>query len=144
MLSVFTKKNYIIYIWDNFNYASLAVSFSCILNKITSEDWEVEVQKYFFRKSFANFTGKEPVFDSLFNKVAGPQAGNFIKKKLQCRCFPVKFEKFSKAPFFTEHLRWLLFKISNSNNLTICLKIFHHYSLRTTNICSPATLTMTI
>ena len=35
------------------------------------------------------------------------QTCNFIKKRLQQRSFPVKFVKFSRTPFFTEHLRWL-------------------------------------
>ena len=33
---------------------------------------------------------------------------NFIKKRLQLRCFLVKFAKILKTPFFIEHLRWLL------------------------------------
>ena len=32
----------------------------------------------------------------------------FIKKRLQHRCFPVKFAKSLTTPFFTENLRWLL------------------------------------
>ena len=32
------------------------------------------------------------------------QASNFIKKRLQHRCFPMKFTKSLKTPFFTEHL----------------------------------------
>ena len=31
-----------------------------------------------------------------------------LKKRLWQRCFPVNFVKFPRAPFFTEHLRWLL------------------------------------
>ena len=49
-----------------------------------------------------------PVLESVFNKVAGLRACNFITKKLQQRCFPVKFAKFVRTPFLTEHLRWLL------------------------------------
>ena len=30
------------------------------------------------------------------------------KKRLWHRCFPVNFAKFLRAPFLTEHLRWLL------------------------------------
>ena len=45
-------------------------------------------------KNFANFTGKH--LESLFNKVAGLRACNFIKKRLQHRCFPVKLAKFYK------------------------------------------------
>ena len=47
----------------------------------------------------ANFTGKTLVLESLFTKVASPQACNFIKKKMQHRCFTVKFAKFLRAPF---------------------------------------------
>ena len=93
-----------------------------------------QVHKYLFRTSFRNFTGKTPVLESLFKKVAGPQACNFIEKRFQHSCFPVKFAKFFRAHFFTEGLWWLLFKISNSNNPTICSKIFHQYPLRTKNI----------
>ena len=74
-------------------------TFSCIVSKITSEDTEEGIYKCFSRKSFANFTGKTPMLESLFTKVAGPQAGNFIKKKIQHRCFTVKFTKFLRAPF---------------------------------------------
>ena len=52
-------------------------------------------------KRFANFTGKH-LCRSLFNKVAGLQACNFIKNKLQRRCFPMRSGKFQKKE---EHLR---------------------------------------
>ena len=47
-------------------------------------------------KNFANFTGKHVC----------------IKKRLQHRCFPVKFAKFLRPSFFTEHLRCLLLKLN--------------------------------
>ena len=59
-------------------------------------------------RKFRNSHKKTSVLQSLFNKVEGLKACNFIKKKLQRRCFPVKFAKFLCAPFFREHLRWLL------------------------------------
>ena len=60
-------------------------------------------------KNFAIFTGKTTVAESFFNKVADLQAYNFFEKRLQHRCFPVKFVKlFLRTPFFTEHLWWLL------------------------------------
>ena len=34
-----------------------------------------------------------------------------LKKGLQHRCFPVKFAKFLRKAFFTEHLRWLLLNL---------------------------------
>ena len=45
-----------------------------------------------------------PVLESLLNKVSGPQACNFIKKRLQHRCFSVGFAKFLGTPIFIEHL----------------------------------------
>ena len=78
--------------------------------KQLEEDTEAEVHKYFFRKSFGNFTGKTPVLESLFKKVAGPQACNVIEKRVQHKGFPVKFAKFLRAPFFTEGLWWLLLR----------------------------------
>ena len=47
----------------------------------------------------------------VFLKISGLQGCSFIKKRLQQRCFPVKFEKFLRKHFFTEHLRWLLLNI---------------------------------
>ena len=67
-------------------------------------------------KYFANFNGKYTCVGVSFSE-SFPQACNFIKMRLQRRYFPVKFAKFSRAGSFTKHLRWLLFKISYSNNL---------------------------
>ena len=39
------------------------------------------------------------MLESLLNKVAGLSACNFIKKRLQHRCFPVTFAKYSRTPF---------------------------------------------
>ena len=36
----------------------------------------------------------------------------FIKKRFQYKCFPVKFAKFLRTSFFTEHLQWLLLKLN--------------------------------
>ena len=36
------------------------------------------------------------MLESLFNKFAGLQAGNYITKRLQHRCFPVNIAKFLK------------------------------------------------
>ena len=51
------------------------------------------------------------MLESLFDKVAGIQAfrpSTLLKKRLQHRCFPVKFAKFLRTTSFTEHLLWLL------------------------------------
>ena len=34
------------------------------------------------------------MLESFFSKVAGPQTCNFIEKRLQYRCFPLKLAKF--------------------------------------------------
>ena len=55
----------------------------------------------FYKKScfvrFGKFHRKTTVIESLFNKVADLQACNFTKKRLQHRCFPVKFVKFFRT-----------------------------------------------
>ena len=43
---------------------------------------------------------KAPVLESLFNKVAGLKACNFIKKRLQYSCFPVNIAKMLRKAFF--------------------------------------------
>ena len=43
-----------------------------------------------FRKSYR----KTPVLESLFTDVAGPKDCNFIKTRLQHRCFPAKCARF--------------------------------------------------
>ena len=48
-----------------------------------------------------NFAGKY-VLESPFNKVAGLQ---LHLRRLQHMCIAVKFAKFSRKPFCTEHLR---------------------------------------
>ena len=63
--------------------------------------------------------------ESLFNKVAGLQATNFIKKRLQHKCFPVNTAKFLRTPslkegendkFLRADLISLNTKCSNLNN----------------------------
>ena len=38
------------------------------------------------------------MLESLFNKVKGLQAGNFVKKRLQHTCVPVELAKFLRTP----------------------------------------------
>ena len=55
----------------------------------------------FYKKScfqnFPNIHRKTPVLESLFNKVAGLKACNFISNRLQHMCFPVNIAKLFKA-----------------------------------------------
>ena len=57
------------------------------------------------------------VFESLFNKLAGLKGCNLIKKRLEHRCFPVKFTNFLRTPILNNICKRLLLNISN-----ICLK----------------------
>ena len=62
--------------------------------------------------NFAKFTGKHLCQSLFFNKVAGRPA-TLLKKRLWHRCFPVKFAKFLRTTFLSEHLRWLLLRVPN-------------------------------
>ena len=61
------------------------------------ECWDMEM---FFKiavlKNFANFAGKHLCWVA-FNRAACQKACNFIKKRSQHRCFPVKFTKFIRT-----------------------------------------------
>ena len=48
-----------------------------------------------------NIRRKKPALESLFNKVPVLQPSNFIKKKVQQRCFPVNFARFLRTDFLT-------------------------------------------
>ena len=52
---------------------------------------------------------KTPVFPACFNKNAGLQICNFIKKRLQRMCFPANIATIINNGFFIQHLWWLLF-----------------------------------
>ena len=67
-------------------------------------------------KNFANFARKLHVLEPLFKKALGCQARKFIKKKTPTQVLSYEIGKIFKH-FFTEHFRWLVFKISNSNIL---------------------------
>ena len=59
---------------------------------------------------FRNIHKKTPVLESLFNKVVGREACNFIKKRLQHRCFPMNIAKFLRTPILKNiYKRLLLF-----------------------------------
>ena len=62
-------------------------------------------------KNFVSLIRKQPVLESLFIKVAGLKVCNFIKMRLQHKCFSVKYAKF---------LRTLIVKI-------ICERLLLHF-----------------
>ena len=77
-------------------------------SKISRWQWTSSYSQMVFKlgvlKNFAKFTGKHTCWSLFLIKLAF----NFIKKRLQHRCFPVKFADFFRTAFFIEHLRWLL------------------------------------
>ena len=64
-----------------------------------------------FLRNFAKFAGKHLCQSLFFNKVVGRRPATLLKKRLWHRCVPVNFVKLRRAPFLTEHLKWLLFKV---------------------------------
>ena len=54
------------------------------------------------------------MLESLFNKFAGLQAGNFITKRLQHRCFPVNIAKFLKTSILEDVYERLLLNFIDS------------------------------
>ena len=59
-------------------------------------------------KKFAVITGKH-LFAIITGKVL--KTCNFIKKRLQHRCFTVKIPNFIRTAFFIRHLWWLLLSV---------------------------------
>ena len=75
------------------------------------------------------------MLESLFNKVADLKACNFIKKRLQDRCFPLKFAIFLKNVFcFIQYLRWLFLHICICYTWkkiwrVHCVQYFHNFNI---------------
>ena len=95
----------------------------CLLND-KWEDWGWSIYQYYHqtqpvvpscssKQVFRNIHRKTSVLKSLFNKVAGHQNCNFIKKRLQQRCFPVKFSKLLRTLF-----------LQNMSHRTCSVKLF--------------------
>ena len=57
------------------------------------------------------FFKKIPVLESVFNKVAGLKAYNFIKNRLQHRCFPVNIAKILRTNNLKSICEWQLPKL---------------------------------
>ena len=90
----------------------------------------LELSREFHRKTLA--------LESLFHKVAGLKDCKFIKRRLQHRCFPVKFPKFLRTAIFTEHLRWLL--LTRPMPLTLFSRLVKLMLIRKENGFTPAEL----
>ena len=67
-------------------------------NNLKKQKWsEVVLCKQRCSQKCLKFHRETPVLESLFNKVSGPGL-QLYQKRLQRQCFPVKFEKFFRAP----------------------------------------------
>ena len=60
---------------------------------------------------FKIYVPENTVLKSLSDIMTGLKAGNFIKKRLQHKCFPVSIAKFLRTAFFTKQLRWLFLSV---------------------------------
>ena len=69
-------------------------------------------------KNIANFTGKHPVLQSLFNNVTGLQVCNFIKKILQHWYFRMKFAKLLRTPILKNICERTLSFVLPQNTIT--------------------------
>ena len=65
-------------------------------------------------RNLAKFSEKHLYQGLFFNKFAGLGPATLLKMRLWHRRFPVNFAKFLRAPFLTEHLRWLLLRQCNT------------------------------
>ena len=85
-----------------------------------------------------NIHRKMPVSESLFSKVASLEACNFIKKRLQHRCFPVNIAKFLRK-FYLKNTTGGCFCTLNSSgilngklmtyifNIILCVSIIYFF-----------------
>ena len=54
---------------------------------------------------------ENPCVEAFFNKVAGLDPASFLKKKLQHKCFPVKFAKLLRTPILKNICKRLLLEV---------------------------------
>ena len=88
------------------NFTKIQIFHSYTL--IQKQPLEVLCEKKGVFKNFTSFTGKKPVL-SRFNKIA--VFLSIIKKRLQHRCFPVKYTKFLRTTVLKKLYEWLLLLI---------------------------------
>ena len=70
-------------------------------------------------KNFAIFTEKQLFWSLFLNRNTGLQYCNFIKKRLQHKCFPVNIAKFLRTPVLNNIFKRLFERFATSaNNIT--------------------------
>ena len=95
-------------------------------------------------EKFRNISRKTPVSESLFNKVAGHKVAglkvcNFLKKRLQQRCFRVNIAKFLRTLILKNISKRFFLKLKERNIKGILHMISFHFSF-----CNFMTLKWTI
>ena len=106
---------------------SLLFNFYVVLQPATRSSRSKMFFKIGILKSFPKFIRKH-LFQSLsFNKVVGLRPATLLKNRLWDRCFPVNFAKIFRAPFVSEHLRWLLLCNSYAYRFLPCRSLYTVY-----------------
>ena len=82
---------------------------------VRSSYWRFSVKKLLLK--ILQYLQEMPVLESHFKKVAGLKICNFIKKRPQCRCFPVNIVKFLRLPILKNIFERLLFDSFNGSLL---------------------------
>ena len=102
---------------------------SAIWEKLSQQPICVSLQKQsrevFYKKlslKISQYSQKNTCW-SLFIKVAGLQACNFIKKRLQWRCFPANIVDFSKTPILKNICKRLLLHLTLHKKWSFLLRI---------------------
>ena len=95
------------------------ISCSCSFMLAFSKKYRSIQRRFLLKKvKSCKFHGKTLALEPLFNKVAGLQAYNFIKRRVRHSCFPVKFVKLLRTPILNNISERLLlgivFAISHS------------------------------
>ena len=88
-------------LWSLFNLNLKQTSEILKLVAVMMRKGESKTDNSMVTVSGASAVQKQSLEDVLQNRC---QPCNFIKKRLQHRCFPMKFTKSLRTPFFTEHL----------------------------------------
>ena len=82
--------------------------------------------------NLAKFTAKHLCQSLFFNKVAGLEAYNFIKKRHWHRCFPVNFAKFLRTPFLQNTSGRLILNVTFLTIKSHVVILFAHTKSATT------------
>ena len=117
---LFWKETQRICSWNLSNISTVEANSWYIHKRCFCKIWSADFWKKIFQKIVAGYYQrhargvfyKKRVFLKVFLK--GLRACNFIKKRLQHRCFPVKFAKFLRIPILKNICKRLL-RSHNSN-----------------------------